>query len=70
MKKKPIGKIKKNNAMHKATGTPKGKKIPVSKLKKVKAKAEKSGNTKKEKEANFAIVSRKWKHKGGRKRAS
>jgi hypothetical protein len=53
-------KIKKSKqgSLRKATGTKKGKKIPVSKLRKLK----KSGSPAMKKKANFALNARKFKH--------
>ena len=55
--------IKRPGAMHKKTGTPKGKKIPVAKLEKEK----KSSDPLTRKQANFALNARKWDHSGKKK---
>jgi hypothetical protein len=58
-------KIKKSRrgSLRRATGTKKGKKIPMSKLQKMK----RSKSPAMRKKANFAINARKWK-KGGRRK--
>ena len=49
--------------LHKAMGKPEGEKLSTSDEEAVKAKAKKSGNVKLEREAQFAINAKKWKHK-------
>ena len=58
--KAPEIKKSRKGLLHKNTGTPKGKKVPLSKIK----KAEKSKDPKVRKRAQFADNARKWKHKG------
>ena len=52
---------KNKGKLHKAMGKPEGEKLSTSDEEAVKAKAKKSGNTKLEREAQFAINSKKWK---------
>jgi hypothetical protein len=58
-----IGHIKKG-ALHRQMGIPEGQKIPVSKLREWKH----SSDPKLRKRANFALVARKWRHGGRRKK--
>ena len=64
-RRKPI-KIKKSRqgSLRRATGTKKGKKIPVSTLRRLK----KSKSPAMRKKANFALNARKWRKTGGRRR--
>lgn len=53
----------KKGLLHKKMGVPKGQKIPLADLEAKKKEAKKTGNTKLEREANFAIVAKtKFKH--------
>jgi hypothetical protein len=49
--------------LHKKMGRNPNKPIPTSALQSEKSKAQRSGNVKLEREAQFAINARKWKHK-------
>jgi hypothetical protein len=52
---------KNKGKLHKAMGKPEGEELSTSDEEAVKAKAKKSGNTKLEREAQFAINAKKWK---------
>lgn len=49
--------------LHKAMGKPEGEKLSTADEEATKAKAKASGNTKLEREAQFAINAKKWSHK-------
>jgi len=48
--------------LHAKIGIKKGEKIPVGKLEAEKASAKKRGDAKEEREAQFALSARSWKH--------